>query len=93
MLEAARRFKQDNCNTFRRSIYSPFVLKLNQPECRTCKIFCALPETAASVAVAATIVGAAATLLKKRSEASERTEVSMTTNNSPYGNPRRQFCS
>lgn len=34
-----------------------------------------LLETAASVAVAATVVGAAATLLAKRSKASEETEV------------------
>lgn len=35
----------------------------------------ALPETAASVAIAATVVGAAATLLIRRTKAAEVTEV------------------
>lgn len=35
----------------------------------------ALPETAASVAIAATVVGAAATLLVRRTKSSEETEV------------------
>ncbi|GMN24976.1 hypothetical protein TIFTF001_000770 [Ficus carica] len=39
----------------------------------------ALPETAASVAIAATVVGAAATLLVQRSKSSETTEVPMKT--------------
>ena len=39
-------------------------------------VSCALPETAASVAVAATLVGAAASLLVKRTKAPEATEVS-----------------
>lgn len=75
-----------------RSIYSPSVLKLNQPECRTCGIFCALPETAASIAVAATIVCTAATLLKRRTEASETTEVCMKTNCSSYETFKRPCC-
>ncbi|XP_027107347.2 uncharacterized protein [Coffea arabica] len=74
--DTARQIKRNSCKVLQRSTYSPSVLKLNQPECRTCRIFCALPETAASIAVAATIVGAAATLLQRRTEASETTEAS-----------------
>ena len=41
------------------------------------KVSCALPETAASVAIAATVVGAAATILARRSKASSQaTQVS-----------------
>uniref|UniRef100_A0A2N9FWQ0 DUF7895 domain-containing protein n=1 Tax=Fagus sylvatica TaxID=28930 RepID=A0A2N9FWQ0_FAGSY len=36
------------------------------------KVSCALPETAASVAIAATVVGAAATILARRSKASSQ---------------------
>ncbi|KAJ0084820.1 hypothetical protein Patl1_30616 [Pistacia atlantica] len=39
----------------------------------------ALPETAASVAIAATVVGAAATLLVRRTKGSEATEIPMKT--------------
>ncbi|EXC31769.1 hypothetical protein L484_020593 [Morus notabilis] len=39
----------------------------------------ALPETAASIAIAATVVGAAATLLVQRNKASKTTEVPMKT--------------
>ena len=42
---------------------------------KTSLVSSALPETAASVAIAATIVGAAATLLVRRTKASEVTEV------------------
>lgn len=41
----------------------------------TVKVVSALPETAASVAVAATVVGAAATFLMRRTKSSEVTEV------------------
>ncbi|KAK4440708.1 hypothetical protein Salat_0405700 [Sesamum alatum] len=41
----------------------------------TIRILSALPETAASVVVAATIVGAAATYLVRRTKSSEETEV------------------
>ncbi|KAH6765535.1 transmembrane protein [Perilla frutescens var. hirtella] len=40
----------------------------------TVKVLSALPETAASVAVAATVVGAAATFLIRRTKSSEATE-------------------
>ena len=41
------------------------------------KVSCALPETAASVAIAATVVGAAATILVRRNtKASQATQVS-----------------
>ncbi|KAJ4725052.1 Cell division cycle protein 48-like protein [Melia azedarach] len=39
----------------------------------------ALPETAASVAIAATVVGAAATLLVRRTKSSEETEIPLKT--------------
>ncbi|KAE8037788.1 hypothetical protein FH972_010350 [Carpinus fangiana] len=42
---------------------------------KTSLVSSALPETAASVAIAATIVGAAATLLVRRTKASEVTEL------------------
>ncbi|KAK6144420.1 hypothetical protein DH2020_021240 [Rehmannia glutinosa] len=38
------------------------------------RIVCALPETAASIVVAATVVGAAATFLRRRTKSSEVTE-------------------
>lgn len=42
---------------------------------KTSMVSSALPETAASVAIAATVVGAAATILARRTKASEATEV------------------
>jgi uncharacterized membrane protein YjjB (DUF3815 family) len=42
---------------------------------KTSLVSSALPETVASVAIAATVVGAAATLLVRRTKASEVTEV------------------
>lgn len=56
---------------------SQVVLKLKQPASKAYEVSSALPETAASIAVAATIVGAAATLLRKRTESSEKSKVSL----------------
>ncbi|KAL6967183.1 hypothetical protein U1Q18_032984 [Sarracenia purpurea var. burkii] len=46
-----------------------------EPRKKTLAISFALPETAASVAVVATVVGAATTILVRRNKASEETEV------------------
>lgn len=54
-----------------------FVLKLKQSRSKSYKVSSALPETAASIAVTATIVGVAATLLRKRTESSETSKVSL----------------
>ncbi|XP_022152827.1 uncharacterized protein LOC111020449 [Momordica charantia] len=46
---------------------------------RTLTVASSLPETAASVAIAATVVGAAATLLSRRNKASEAEEIPLRT--------------
>lgn len=50
-------------------------MRSKEPGERKSVISSGLPETAASIAVAATVVGAAATLLVRRTRASETTEV------------------
>eukprot|EP00261_Vitis_vinifera_P035134 XP_019076377.1 PREDICTED: uncharacterized protein LOC100258439 isoform X4 [Vitis vinifera] len=50
-------------------------VKLQAQRRKICRVSYALPETAASVAIAATVVGAAATLLVRRSRPSEATEI------------------
>lgn len=50
-------------------------MRSNEPGERKSVISSGLPETAASIAVAATVVGAAATLLVRRTRASEATKV------------------
>ncbi|XP_059659447.1 uncharacterized protein LOC132306179 [Cornus florida] len=62
-------------NAFERNSSFPFYVKSKEPRDRRSIISSALPETAASVAVAATVVGAAATFLVRRTKASEATEV------------------
>ena len=54
-------------------------MKSKEPGEKISTISCALAETAASVAVAATVVGAAATILVRRTRASEATEVRTST--------------
>ncbi|KAF8395257.1 hypothetical protein HHK36_019199 [Tetracentron sinense] len=54
---------------------SPFTLKPKKQGRKKYIISSTLLETAASVAVAATVVGAAATILVRRTKASERTEI------------------
>lgn len=49
--------------------------KSQEPGRKKFTVSSALPETAASVAIAATVVGAAATFLVRRTKASETTEV------------------
>ncbi|KAL5565761.1 hypothetical protein UlMin_028925 [Ulmus minor] len=58
---------------------SPKIDKKSQGKWKRVSVNSALPETAASVAIAATIVGAAATLLVQRNKASKETEVPMKT--------------
>lgn len=53
---------------------SQFVLKLKQEASKAYKVSSALPETAASIAAAATIVGAVATLLVKRTKSSKESK-------------------
>ncbi|KAI4334357.1 hypothetical protein L6164_019058 [Bauhinia variegata] len=57
--------------------FTPFCKNVKSPEQgrRLSTVSSALPETAASVAVAATLVGAAASLLVKRTKASEATAI------------------
>lgn len=50
-----------------------------QKQVRQFPVSSALPQTAASVAIAATVVGAAATLLARRTKASEEPKVSLKT--------------
>ncbi|KAL2507058.1 hypothetical protein Fot_31150 [Forsythia ovata] len=66
-----RRFKLREYNAFH-SLFSNNV-KVKAGE--TFRISSALPETVASVAVAATVVGAAATILARRTKSSDVTEV------------------
>ncbi|XAR59716.1 hypothetical protein NMG60_11015658 [Bertholletia excelsa] len=56
-------------------VHFPFHGKLNEPRKVTSVTSSALPETAASIAVAATVVGAAVTLLARRTKDAEATEV------------------
>ncbi|XP_040992823.1 uncharacterized protein LOC121239612 [Juglans microcarpa x Juglans regia] len=51
--------------------------KSQEPGRKTLTVSSALPETAASVAIAATVVGAAATFLVRRTKASETPEIPM----------------
>lgn len=52
-----------------------------QKQVRQFPVSSALPQTAASVAIAATVVGAAATLLARRTKASEEPKVSTNSSN------------
>ncbi|KAJ9178070.1 hypothetical protein P3X46_009985 [Hevea brasiliensis] len=54
-------------------------IKLQKQKRKTCLVSSALPETAASVAIAATVVGAAATLLVRRTKASKTNEIQLKT--------------
>ncbi|KAJ9558971.1 hypothetical protein OSB04_013585 [Centaurea solstitialis] len=69
-----REFKSKEYNTFPRSSYIPFLTKPKE----TLRIPHGLPETAASVAVAATVVGAAATLLARRTKSTEAAQAAPT---------------
>ncbi|XP_059295616.1 uncharacterized protein LOC132048952, partial [Lycium ferocissimum] len=63
--------KSRDCNAFCASIYPAGYSKSKEPASRVLKVSSALAETAASIAVAATVVGAAATILVRRTKASE----------------------
>ncbi|CAA2973369.1 ATP-dependent zinc metalloprotease FTSH 12, chloroplastic [Olea europaea subsp. europaea] len=69
-----RRFKLRDYNAFQRSVDSLFSKHVKVKAGETFRISSALPETVASVAVAATVVGAAATILRRRTKSSEVTE-------------------
>ncbi|KAM7502096.1 hypothetical protein LguiB_001000 [Lonicera macranthoides] len=66
--------KLKDCNALQRNSIFPFSLKSKEVGEKVSIISAGLPETAASIAVAATVVGAAATLLVRRTKASETTE-------------------
>ncbi|XP_019199287.1 PREDICTED: uncharacterized protein LOC109192996 [Ipomoea nil] len=70
----ARASKCSDSYSFHRSIGSPNAKKSKAQVGKKLKISSALPETAASIAVAATVVGAAATLLVRRTKASAEIE-------------------
>ncbi|CAA2973367.1 PREDICTED: uncharacterized protein LOC105959113 [Olea europaea subsp. europaea] len=69
-----RRFKLRDYNAFQRSVDSLLSKHVKVKAGETFRISSALPETVASVAVAATVVGAAATILRRRTKSSEVTE-------------------
>lgn len=69
--ETARELRLKDYSTFHRnSTHIPFLTKLKDTLVPN-----GLPETAASIAVAATVVGAAATLLARRTKSIEKAEV------------------
>ncbi|RVW17516.1 hypothetical protein CK203_083473 [Vitis vinifera] len=70
----SRDFKPHIHNAFDPDPISLTDVKLQAQRRKICRVSYALPETAASVAIAATVVGAAATLLVRRSRPSEATE-------------------
>lgn len=78
---AARASKYSDSYSFHRTIGSPNAKKSKVQVGKNLKISSALPETAASIAVAATVVGAAATLLVRRTKASAEIEVQSKTAN------------
>ncbi|KAL9413190.1 hypothetical protein AB3S75_041790 [Citrus x aurantiifolia] len=59
--------------------FSSIDIKSLEQERKLPTVSSALPETAASVAIAATVVGAAATLLVRRTKGSEETEIPLKT--------------
>ncbi|PON66507.1 Transmembrane protein [Parasponia andersonii] len=61
------------------SAISKIDMKSQEPGKRVSIITSALPETAASIAIAATVIGAAATLLVQRNKANKPTEVPLKT--------------
>ncbi|XP_052184280.1 uncharacterized protein LOC127796255 isoform X2 [Diospyros lotus] len=69
---------KDHCSLEKNPHFASYV-KSKQPRGKRSVILSALPETVGSIAVAATVVGAAATLLVKRTKASKETEVPLKT--------------
>ncbi|XP_049348888.1 uncharacterized protein LOC125813426 [Solanum verrucosum] len=67
--------KSRDCNALCTSIYPCGSTKSKEPARRVLKVSSAVLETAASIAVAATVVGAAASILARRNKASETIEV------------------
>lgn len=62
------------CNGMHSKSFLVIDIRYRQGE-KSSTVPAALPETAASVAIAATVVGAAATILSRRTKGSEATEV------------------
>ena len=75
MCEGSRDFKPWISNAFDPDHSSLIDVKLQVERRKFFGVSYALPETAASVAIAASVVGAAATLLVRRTRPSEATEV------------------
>ncbi|KAG5599220.1 hypothetical protein H5410_030590 [Solanum commersonii] len=72
--QATGTFKSRGCNALCTSSYPSGSTKSKELARRVLKVSSALVETAASIAVAATVVGAAATILVRRNNASEAIE-------------------
>ncbi|KAM3291102.1 hypothetical protein P3S67_019391 [Capsicum chacoense] len=66
--------KSRDCSALCTNIYPAVSTKSKESASRVLKVSSALAETAASVAVAATVVGAAATILVRRNKASKAIE-------------------
>lgn len=73
--EVTRDLKLSVCTGLHGKAFSSIDIKSQEQERKLPTLSSALPETAASVAIAATVVGAAATLLVRRTKGSEETEV------------------
>ena len=75
VFEASRVFKFEVCAVPEPNAWSSIDVKLQKQKRKASTISSALPETAASVAIAAAVVGAAATVLARRTKATETDEV------------------
>lgn len=76
IFEATGMLKSRDCNALSTRIYPLGSTKSKESASRGFRVTSALAETAVSIAVAATVVGAAATILVRRTKASEAIEVS-----------------
>ncbi|PHT97875.1 hypothetical protein BC332_33183 [Capsicum chinense] len=74
IFEATGTLKSRDCSALCTNIYPTVSTKSKESASRVLKVSSALAETAASVAVAATVVGAAATILVRRNKASKAIE-------------------
>ncbi|KAF3642543.1 putative serine/threonine-protein kinase-like [Capsicum annuum] len=72
--DATGTLKSRDCSALCTNIYPTVSTKSKESASRVLKVSSALAETAASVAVAATVVGAAATILVRRNKASKAVE-------------------
>ncbi|XP_065864996.1 uncharacterized protein [Euphorbia lathyris] len=69
--------KPEVVNKLDRKAWTSVDVKRQKQHTKTSVVGSALPETAASLAIAATVVGAAATLLARRTKASETNEIQL----------------